>query len=76
MLFEVEFPQNVDVFYWDYTIQPTKKEGINAIFAIFEHDSRVTNKIAGYTPKTNADWRTFDIQETNKDGKRFLMLTI
>jgi hypothetical protein len=45
-------------FYSDYTIQNGK------LYAIFEHDSRVSNIMLCKTDKTNADARQFEVTET------------
>ena len=45
-------------FYSDYVIQNGK------CYAIFEHECRETTKFVCKTNKTNDDWRSFKITET------------
>ena len=56
MKYKIKKPKGT--FYCDYTIQDGK------CYAIFEHADRVTNRFVCNTNKTNSDWMTFDIRET------------
>lgn len=59
MTFKAKKPKGT--FYSDYNIQN------GAIYAIFEHGSRVSNIKMGETSKTNKDWKDFDVQETDTE---------
>jgi hypothetical protein len=76
MTYTVDFPDDVDVFYWDYIIEPTQRSGINKIIVFFEHDTRRTTKFVGHTTRSNADWREFQITEEEQEGKRKLIFKI